>query len=60
MDLVGILHILRLIVVIDVKTVEHSLNKYQGERRKSSVLIIVVIIGGIAILIWLNEKHPMN
>ena len=51
---------LSLMIIIDVNIVEHVLNKYRGEKLKSSVLIIVVIIGGIAILIWLNEKHPIS
>lgn len=52
----GILLNLSLMIIIDVNIVEHVLNKYRGEKLKSSVLIIVVIIGGMAILIWLNAK----
>lgn len=51
---------LSLMIIIDVNIVEHVLNKYRGEKLKSSVLIIVVIIGGMAILIWLNAKQPIS
>ena len=56
----GILLNLSLMIIIDVNIVEHVLNKYRGEKLKSSVLIIVVIIGGMAILIWLNAKQPIS